>query len=157
MGGEACHGSATRPLQSWRLWHPAPCAGGRRRYRASVHARWRVDGKAIATRAVVAMAQKIELDGDRVVFTFGPHHRALRAQLDQNRAYLEELVSRLAERRMAVISVEGNAAPPPQAGGKSAEPVSERKAELKQQALEDSGVQAMLDVFAAEIKDVEER
>jgi hypothetical protein len=28
---------------------------------------------------------------------------------------------------------------------------------LRQQALADSGVQAMLDVFAAEIKDVEER
>jgi hypothetical protein len=39
----------------------------------------------------------------------------------------------------------------------AAEQVSERQAALKQQALEDSGVQAMLDVFAAEIKDVEER
>ena len=35
--------------------------------------------------------------------------------------------------------------------------VGERQEELRQQALEDSGVQAMLDVFAAEIKDVEER
>ena len=32
----------------------------------------------------------------------------------------------------------------------------DRKAELKQQALADSSVQAMLDVFAAEIRDVEE-
>ena len=30
------------------------------------------------------------------------------------------------------------------------------RAELKEQALSDAGVQAMLDVFAAEIKDVEE-
>ena len=35
-------------------------------------------------------------------------------------------------------------------------PEGDRKAELKQQALADSGVQAMLDVFAAEIRDVEE-
>ena len=41
--------------------------------------------------------------------------------------------------------------------GRAAGAPDERKTELKQQALEDSGVQAMLDVFAAEIKDVEER
>jgi hypothetical protein len=33
----------------------------------------------------------------------------------------------------------------------------DRQQDLRQQALADSGVQAMLDVFAAEIKDVEER
>lgn len=108
--------------------------------------------------AVVAMAQKIELEGDRIVFTFGPHHRALRAQLDSLRSYLEDVASRLAGRRMAVVSVEGAAVPAPAASGKGSPPVADqRQAELKQQALEDSGVQAMLDVFAAEIKDVEER
>jgi DNA polymerase-3 subunit gamma/tau len=104
---------------------------------------------------VVAMAQKIELDGDRMVFTFGPHHRALRVQLDQTRAWLEDVASRLAGRRVAVVSAEGVAAVPKP--GDPDTPVTERQAELKQQALEDSGVQAMLDVFAAEIKDVEER
>jgi DNA polymerase III subunit gamma/tau len=107
---------------------------------------------------VVAMAQKIELEDDRINFTFGPHHRALRSQLDQNRGWLEDIASRLAGKRLAVVSSEGTAATgaqKPSAGG--APPVTERQAELKQQALEDSGVQAMLDVFAAEIKDVEER
>ena len=89
---------------------------------------------------VFAMAQKIDLETDRIVFTFGPHQRVLRSQLDQRRPALE-----------------GTAAPPSPVGGRQAAPVSERQAELKQQALEDSGVQAMLDVFAAEIKDVEER
>ncbi|MEX1127541.1 MAG: DNA polymerase III subunit gamma/tau [Vicinamibacterales bacterium] len=110
---------------------------------------------------VVAMAQKIEHDVDRIVFTFGPHHRALRAQLDQNRAYLEDVASRLAGRRMHVVSAEGvpAAGTPPAAGapGRAAAPPDDRKNALTQQALEDSGVQAMLDVFAAEIKDVEER
>jgi DNA polymerase-3 subunit gamma/tau len=105
---------------------------------------------------VVAMAQKIELEGDRIVFTFGPHHRALRVQLDQTHAWLEDVASRLAGRRVAVVSAEGVAAAGPKPGTVAA-PVTERQAELKQQALEDSGVQAMLDVFAAEIKDVEER
>ena len=42
-------------------------------------------------------------------------------------------------------------APAPQAA-----PATSKKAALREQALADSGVQAMLDVFAAEIKDVEE-
>jgi len=109
---------------------------------------------------VVAMAQRIEHAGDRIVFTFGPHHRALRAQLERDRAQLEDLASRLAGRRINIVSAEDTpavgAAKPGAAPG-SAAPPDERKTELKQQALEDSGVQAMLDVFAAEIKDVEER
>ena len=107
--------------------------------------------------AVIAMAQRIELDGDRVLFTFGPHHKALRAQLEGRRPWLEELASRLAGRRMAIVAAEGAATPPPKGVPGSPPVVSEKQAELRQQALEDSGVQAMLDVFAAEIKDVEER
>ena len=44
------------------------------------------------------------------------------------------------------------ASPEPAAGG----PDADRKAALKAQALADSGVQAMLEVFPAEIRDVEE-
>ena len=110
---------------------------------------------------VVAMAQKIEHDDDKIVFTFGPHHKALRLQLDQKRPELEEVASRLAGRRISVVSAEGlptaPAGKPGAGGGRAAGPADERKTELTQQALEDSGVQAMLDVFAAEIKDVEER
>jgi DNA polymerase-3 subunit gamma/tau len=106
---------------------------------------------------VVAMAQKIEVDGDRIVFTFGPHHRALRGQLDQTRPWLEDVASRLAGRRMAITSAEGAPTVVRDGSPRPAAPVDERKDALKQQALEDSGVQAMLDVFAAEIKDVEER
>jgi hypothetical protein len=61
---------------------------------------------------------------------------------------------------MSIVSAEGTpaaGAAKPGAGAGPAAPADERKTELKQQALEDSGVQAMLDVFAAEIKDVEER
>jgi DNA polymerase-3 subunit gamma/tau len=109
---------------------------------------------------VVAQAQRIDIDGDKVVFTFAPQHKALRVQLDQTRAWLDALASRLAGRKMTVVSAEGApaasavrtgaAAPPTGAGG------NDRQSDLRQQALADSGVQAMLDVFAAEIKDIEE-
>jgi len=107
---------------------------------------------------VVAQAQRVDVERERVVFTYAPQHKALRVQLDQSRAQLETLASELAGRRMAVVSVEGTAGAAPKAeAGPEEPPAPDRKAELRQQALADSGVQAMLDVFAAEIKDVEER
>jgi DNA polymerase-3 subunit gamma/tau len=104
---------------------------------------------------VVAQAQRIELDGDRIVFTFSPNHRALRSQVDQSRAWLESVAEQIAGRRMSIHAVEGTAAVRP-APGAGAPPAEDRRQALKEQALSDSGVQAMLDVFAAEIKDVEE-
>ena len=107
---------------------------------------------------VLLQAQKVEFDGDRVVFTFAPKDRALRQQLEQTRTWLEDLASRLSGRKMTIAAVEGVAAAGGAArAGQPVDPQADRQAELKQQALSDSGVQAMLDVFAAEIKEVEER
>jgi hypothetical protein len=125
---------------------------------------------------VVAQAQRIDVEADKVVFVFGPQHRALRAQLEQHRPWLESAASQLAGRRMTVAVAEGSAGSPvvtpkpaPAAGG--AEPQEfargegghptptgepDRQRSLKDRALSDTGVQTMLDVFAAEIKDVEE-
>ena len=106
---------------------------------------------------VVAQAQRIDIEGDRVVFTFAPQHRALRGQLDQTRVWLDALASQLSGRKMTVASAE-SAAPAKAADPAAPEPPDQnRQSDLRQQALADSGVQAMLDVFAAEIKDVEER
>src|SRR4029079_17555221 len=119
---------------------------------------------------VVAQA-KIEFEGERLLFTFSPQHRALRAQLEQNRPFLEQTASQLAGRKMVVAAAEGGgptspAAPPAgaragfvetsSAADASSVGGSDKKQELKDRALADSGVQTMLDVFAAEIKDVEE-
>ena len=110
---------------------------------------------------VVAQAH-IDFEPDRVVFRFGPQHRALRHQLDQTRNWLEDLATRLSGRKMAVIGSEMStpvAAKAAQAGRAVEAPAAaatDRQALLKQQALSNEGVQAMLDVFAAEIKEVEE-
>ena len=111
---------------------------------------------------VVAQAQKIEFEGDRAVFTFAPQHRTLRAQLEQNRAWLEAAASQLSGRKITIAAAEGPAAPGPTAAAASPEsPVQastavDRQQALKERALSDTGVQTMLDVFAAEIKDIEE-
>ena len=105
---------------------------------------------------VVAQAQRIDVEPDRFVFVFGPQHRVLRDQLELNRTWLETAASDLAGRKMSVVSAESATGGPAAKSSADAPPVPDRQNALKQQALADSGVQALLDVFAAEIKDVEE-
>jgi DNA polymerase-3 subunit gamma/tau len=111
---------------------------------------------------VVAQAH-IDFEPDKVVFRFGPQHRALRQQLDQTRGWLEELATRLSGRRMSVVGAEAGAATASSTkaaqagrGTETSSDSTDRQATLRQQALSDSGVQAMLDVFSTEIKEVEE-
>jgi DNA polymerase-3 subunit gamma/tau len=116
---------------------------------------------------VVAQAQRIDVEADRVVFVFGPQHRALRVQLEQNRPWLESAATQLAGHKMTVTAAEGTAAagsasrgpaaaPRAAAPAAAAAPGPDQQQSLKERALSDTGVQTMLDVFAAEIKDVEE-
>ncbi len=81
-------------------------------------------GKKFFHGTVVAMAQKIEHEGDTITFTFGPHHKALRIQLDQKRPELEEVASRLAGRRITVLSAEGLPTAPAGKAGRWSEPCS---------------------------------
>ncbi len=112
--------------------------------------------KAFFYNTVVAQAQKIEFGPDRVTFTFLPAHRALREQLEQNRQWLEQIASTIAAKKMPVGAAQGETAAVPAAtvaGGAAAQP---RPADLKTTAMADSAVQAMLDVFPAEIENIEE-
>jgi DNA polymerase-3 subunit gamma/tau len=111
---------------------------------------------------VIAQAQRIDVSGDTVTLTFGPQHTIFKHQLDQNRPWLEEMASRLAGRKITVIGADGDGAPPPRPGdagrnaGSGAPADPDRQSALKQKAMADSGVQAMLDVFGTDIKEVEE-
>jgi DNA polymerase III subunit gamma/tau len=110
---------------------------------------------------VIAQAQRIDVDTARVVLTFAPQHRALKLQLDQSRPWLEEMASKLAGRKITVTGVEGQAVPgaakPGEAGrGATSAADPDKQTALKQKAMADSGVQAMLDVFRTDIKEVEE-
>ena len=103
---------------------------------------------------VIAQAQRIDVTGDRIVITFAPQHRALKAQLEQTRPLLETTATQLSGRPMTVVAADAPASAAP--AQQPAEESGDKKAALREQALADSGVQAMLDVFAAEIRDVEE-
>jgi DNA polymerase-3 subunit gamma/tau len=115
-------------------------------------------GKGVFYNTVVAQAQKIEITDDRVTFTFSPNQRALVAMFDQHRAWLESIAQQVSGRRMTLACVQGevaqSAADPAAAAATAA--AADKKSALREQAMADSGVQAMLEVFPAEIRDVEE-
>jgi DNA polymerase III subunit gamma/tau len=111
--------------------------------------------KAFFYRTVVEQAQTIECGSDRITFAFLPSHRALREQLEQNRAWLETLAATVAGRKMSVNAVQDDrAAVPPARAGQA--PAEAGPPDLKAEALADSAIQAMLDVFPAKIEDVKE-
>jgi DNA polymerase III subunit gamma/tau len=116
--------------------------------------------KAFFYNTVVAQAQRIDVTDDRVTFTFLPTHKALRDQFEQARAWLEAAAERLAGRKVAVSAAQADLAPDAGAVAAAAQPPAsdkgDGKRDLKAAALESSAVQAMLDVFPAEIRDVEE-
>ncbi|MEO7274450.1 MAG: DNA polymerase III subunit gamma/tau [Vicinamibacterales bacterium] len=107
---------------------------------------------------VVVQAQRVEVEGDRIVLAYLPQHKAMRVQVDTLRTTLETIASEVAGRRMTVITTEIAAAGAPAPGQPDASPSApDRQSQLREQALSDKSVQAMLDVFGTEIKDVEER
>ena len=109
---------------------------------------------------VIAQAQRIEVEADRLVLAFAPQHRALKQQLEQSRPWLEEMATRLAGRKMTVVGVDGAGAAPSKGGdaarGAAGAAEGDQQSALKQKAMADSGVQALLDVFRTDIKEVEE-
>jgi DNA polymerase III gamma/tau subunit len=150
--------AAPKPVAPVAPAKPAPSQAGsfKDAFLAEVRA-----GKGFFYNTVVAQAQRIDVASDRVTFSFLPTHRALREQFDQTRAWLEQAAERVAGRKIAVVAVQadGPVATAADAGHKpaaAADAGQGGKRDLKAEAMSSSAVQAMLDVFPAEIRDVEE-
>jgi DNA polymerase III subunit gamma/tau len=112
--------------------------------------------KAVFYNTVVAQAQKIDVAGDRVTFAFAANQRALRDAFEQNRGWLESIAQQVNGRKIGFASTMGDAVAPAADASNGAQRAPDRKSALKEQALADAGVQTMLEVFPAEIRDVEE-
>jgi DNA polymerase-3 subunit gamma/tau len=112
--------------------------------------------KVVFYNTVVAQAQKIDVAMDRITFTFSATQRTLRDVFDQNRAWLESTAEQVARRKVGVSAVQTEPASAEPSSAAPADPAAVKKASLREQALADSGVQAFLEVFPAEIRDVEE-
>jgi len=114
---------------------------------------------------VVAQAQTIEIAGDRVTFSFSPAQRAQRDQFEQQRAWLESVALSIAGRKITMAATLRDAASAESTGGDAVavpgkapadKTAADKKSALRAQALADAGVQTMLEVFPAEVRDVEE-
>ena len=99
---------------------------------------------------VVAQAQRIELQDNRLVFTFTPTQHTLAAQLRQNHGWLEEMASRVAGQRIKVVTEHDTDDP----ADKSATDDAREDQRLREKVMSDPVVQTMLEVFPAEIGDV---
>ena len=103
----------------------------------------------------VAQAQRIDVTEERITFTFAANQNVARMQLEQNRAWLESVAERLSGKRMPVTAVQSDTASP--LPSSTSEPAAAApKRDLKAEALASTGVQAMLDVFPAEIREIED-
>src|SRR3954464_2067302 len=124
-------------------------------------------GKKILYELSIACAQRIDVTGDAVTFTFGANQNAARGNLEQSRTWIESAAQRLAGHRINIVVAQSQSAAAPASEPVSApepRPVAASTApdkpkgarDLKAEAMSSSAVQAMLDVFPAEIRDIEE-
>ncbi|MEQ1574658.1 MAG: DNA polymerase III subunit gamma/tau [Vicinamibacterales bacterium] len=118
-------------------------------------------GKQLLYELHVAQASRIDVTDAQVTFTFAANQTVARDTLDQNRAWIEAAAERIAGRRITVVVVHDAGARPadtplPQESRKGAAPPVAPTRDLKAEALSSPTVQAVLDVFPAEIRDVEE-
>jgi DNA polymerase III gamma/tau subunit len=109
---------------------------------------------------VIAQVQAVEVEGDRIVFTFAPAHKNLKSQLETKRGWIEQLAQHQTGRKMTVEVKEGVAAPAAEARGSepgaAARPSADKRQELREKAKDEPAVQTILDVLGGEIEDVEE-
>jgi DNA polymerase III subunit gamma/tau len=107
---------------------------------------------------MVAQAQRIDVEGDRITFRFGPIQTMLGDQVAQQKNWLEELAADLAGRRITVVAdvAKGEAgAAPGRAALRTAGP-GETARDLRAEAMKDPVIQSLLDVIPAEVKDITE-
>ncbi len=109
---------------------------------------------------LLVQAQKIEVLGERLILTFAASFK-YGVPFEKYRSTLEGIATKLAGRKITVEAdgsgADAQAADSPAGGAPKPSPQEQqRQAALKEQALADTGVQALLEVFPAEIRDVEE-
>jgi hypothetical protein len=131
---------------------PSPTAGVPADAKPAVLAAIREGNKALYSM-VIAQAQKVDFEGDNLVMTFAPAHKALKGQLEGKRAWIEQLAKSIAGRTIKLVTKDGEAGPAP---AKRDDISAARHAELKARAKAAPTVQAVLDVFGGEIDSVDE-
>ncbi len=117
------------------------------------------EGNKIFYGMVIAQVQTVDIEGDRIVFTFAPAHKNLKSQLEAKRGWIEQLAQHQTGRKMTVDVREGVAVPAATesaaAPGAAAKAAS-NQSQLRDRAKAEPAVQNVLDILGGEIEDVEE-
>ena len=145
--------TAPRPMPAATSPAPAPAPTGDASLKDAFLSEVR-KSNAVLYNTVVVQAQRIEVTADRIVLSYTAAQK-IGPTFDKYRPVLEASATRLAGRKMTVVA-ETSAAETAATGGETRSGEADRKSALKEEALADAGVQAMLEVFPAEIRDVEE-
>ena len=145
--------TAPRPMPAATSPAPAPAPTGDASLKDAFLSEVR-KSNAVLYNTVVVQAQRIEVTADRIVLSYTAAQK-IGPTFDKYRPVLEASATRLAGRKMTVVA-ETSAAETAATGGETRPGEADRKSALKEEALADAGVQAMLEVFPAEIRDVEE-
>ena len=149
------------PAASSSPGEPLP-DGARDAFLAAVKA-----GKVFFYNAVVAQAIRIDVTPARITFAFLPNQKVPRSQCEENRAWLEALGEQVFGRKIPVHVATADpvaAAAAPPAARPAAPPRPALKSpvagpsedDLRQEALSDPTVQALLEIFPVERTKVEE-
>ena len=107
---------------------------------------------------IVAQAQRIDVEGDRIIFRYGPVQTMLRDGVIREKAWLEELATGLAGRRMSVaadLAKSDPGGPPAGSAPRPPDPAGQAR-DLKAAAMKDPVLQSLLDVIPSEVKDITE-
>lgn len=106
---------------------------------------------------IVAQAQRIDVERDRIVFRYGPIQTMMGDQVTQLKGWLETIASEVTGRRMAVVAEVAKSHTRPEPAGAGGRPATaDRARDLRASAMKDPVVQSLLDVIPSEVKDVTE-
>jgi hypothetical protein len=107
---------------------------------------------------IVAQAQRIDVEGDRIFFRYGPIQTMLGDGVVREKAWLEELATGRAGRRISVAAdiAKGDPGAAQARSALRADAPAGPGRDLKAEAMRDPVLQSLLDVIPAEVKDITE-
>jgi DNA polymerase-3 subunit gamma/tau len=112
---------------------------------------------------VVAQAYRVDVTPSRITFSFLPNQRVPRQQCEEARPWLEAIAEKVAGRKVPIAVTVADAASVPSAAPaapqRASSPVEAPRAseeDLRQAALADPSVQALLEIFPVEKTKIEE-
>jgi DNA polymerase-3 subunit gamma/tau len=116
-------------------------------------------GKSTFYNLVVASAYRIDVAPSGIVFTFLPNQKNAKSQCDEQKSWLAGIAEKIAGKPVPVsISVDNGTASPasPESPASLASPASPAR-DLKAEAMANSTVQAVLEIFPVDKTTIEER